>query len=95
MECSVEETRLKSTKQKAHKPMTKLADLEKAIVELSDKVNSLIIKGSYEQKDLSNIEKKVELLEKQVAQVTFVIRLQTFIAAVVLTGLVTYIFKHL
>jgi hypothetical protein len=75
--------------------MARLTDLEKSIRDLNDKVNNLIITRTYEQKDLEALDKKVELLEKSVTQNTFVIKLQTFLAAAIVTAGITALLKLL
>ena len=75
--------------------MAKLTDLEKAITDLDKKVNDLLITRTFEQKTIDELDKKVELLIAQVAQHTFTIRLQTFLAAVLITAFITAIFKYL
>lgn len=75
--------------------MAKLSDLEKAISELDKKVNDLLITRTFEQKNLDELDKKVELLIRQVAQHSFTIKLQTFLAGVLITAFITAIFKYL
>jgi peptidoglycan hydrolase CwlO-like protein len=75
--------------------MATLKDLEKTINDIDRKVNELIVSRSYESKDLEQLDKKVELIEKQITQHSQIIRIQTFIAGASITALITYFFKYL
>lgn len=75
--------------------MATIKDLEKAISELDKKVSELVVSKSYESKDLEQLDKKVEILEKQVVQHSQIIKIQTFIAGASVTALLTAIFKYL